>query len=86
MATKSEYLRRLTRVEREALAERCGMELASLNNIIYGKKPSIAMACRIESETCGAVSRRELLPEIDWDLIAGTAVARRVNRQAESRK
>lgn len=83
MATKSEYLRRLTRVEREALAERCGMKLASLNNIIYGKKPSIAMACRIESETCGAVSRRDLLPEVNWDLIAGTAVARRFIRQSD---
>lgn len=83
VATKSEYLRRLTRVEREALAERCGMKLASLNNIIYGKKPSIAMACRIESETCGAVSRRDLLPEVNWDLIAGTAVARRFIRQSD---
>lgn len=83
VATKSEYLRRLTRVEREALAERCGMKLSSLNNIIYGKKPSIAMACRIESETCGAVSRRDLLPEVNWDLIAGTAVARRFIRQSD---
>ena len=66
MATKaSGYLRSLTRVEREALAERCGMKLSSLNNIIYGKKPSIETACRIESETCGAVSRRELLPDVD---------------------
>ncbi len=83
MATKSDYLRQLSRIEREALAERCGMKLTSLNNIIYGKKPSIEMACRIESETCGAVSRRDLLPEVNWDLIAGTAVARRFIRQSD---
>jgi DNA-binding transcriptional regulator YdaS (Cro superfamily) len=83
---KSDYLRKLSRIEREALAERCGMKLTSLNNIIYGKKPSIEMACRIESETCGAVSRRDLLPEVNWDLIAGTAVARRFIRNTETRK
>lgn len=78
----SEYLRSLSKFEREALAERCGMKATSLNNIIYGKRPSISTACKIEAETCGAVSRRDILPDVDWDLIAGTSVARRITRVA----
>ena len=70
------YLRSLRKVERKALAERCGIKLTSLNNIIYGKAPSVGLACSIEKETCGAVTRRELLPGIDWDLISGTALDR----------
>lgn len=70
------YLRSLRKVERSALADRCGIKLTSLNNIIYGKQLSVSLACRIEKETGGAVTRRELLPEVDWDLIAGTSVDR----------
>jgi DNA-binding transcriptional regulator YdaS (Cro superfamily) len=49
---------------------------ASSNNVIYGKRLSVALACRIERETGGAVTRRELLPDIDWDLISGTSLDR----------
>ena len=66
------YLRSL----RVALADRCGIKLTSLNNVIYGKRLSVALACRIERETRGAVTRRELLPDIDWDLISGTSLDR----------
>ena len=67
------YLRSLRKVERVALADRCGIKLTSLNNVIYGKRLSVA---RIERETGGAVTRRELLPDIDWDLISGTSLDR----------
>lgn len=70
------YLRLLRKVERVALADRCGIKLTSLNNVIYGKRLSVALACRIERETGGAVTRRELLPDIDWDLISGTSLDR----------
>lgn len=70
------YLRSLRKVERAALADRCGIKLTSLNNVIYGKGLSVALACRIERETSGAVTRRELLPEVDWDLISGTSLDR----------
>ncbi len=75
------YLRSLKKVERNALAERCGIKLTSLNNIIYGKKLSVCLACSIEKETGGAVTRRELLPEIDWDLISGTALDRSLSER-----
>lgn len=42
------------------------IKLTSLNNVIYARL-SVALACRIERETGGAVTRRELLPDIDWD-------------------
>lgn len=70
------YLRSLRKVERVALADRCGIKLTSLNNVIYGKRLSVTLACRIERETGGAVTRRELLPDIDWDLISGTSLDR----------
>lgn len=70
------YLRSLKKVERIALAERCGIKLTSLNNIIYGKALSVSLACSIEKETGGAVTRRELLPNVDWDLISGTSLDR----------
>lgn len=70
------YLRSLKKVERIALAERCGIKLTSLNNIIYGKALSVPLACSIEKETGGAVTRRELLPNVDWDLISGTSLDR----------
>jgi DNA-binding transcriptional regulator YdaS (Cro superfamily) len=50
--------------------------------VIYGKRLSVALACRIERETGGAVTRRELLPEVDWDLLSGTSLDRAL---AESR-
>nr|DAM18876.1 MAG TPA: Putative antitoxin of bacterial toxin-antitoxin system, YdaS/YdaT [Caudoviricetes sp.]DAR32918.1 MAG TPA: Putative antitoxin of bacterial toxin-antitoxin system, YdaS/YdaT [Caudoviricetes sp.] len=76
------YLRSLRKIERSALADRCGIKLTSLNNVIYGKRLSVALACRIERETGGAVTRRELLPEVDWDLLSGTSLDRAL---AESR-
>lgn len=66
------YLRSLKKIERCALAERCGIKPSSLNNIIYGKTLSVRLACVLERETAGAVTRRELLPHLDWDLISGT--------------
>ena len=76
------YLRSLRKIERSALADRSGIKLTSLNNVIYGKRLSVALACRIERETGGAVTRRELLPEVDWDLLSGTSLDRAL---AESR-
>lgn len=70
------YLRSLRKIERVALAERVGIKPSSLNNIIYGKPLSIQLACLIEKETGGAVTRRDLLPTVDWDLISKTTAGR----------
>ena len=67
----SNYLRGLKKVERQALAEHCGLKLGSLQNIIYGKPPSVTVACLIEKATKGSVRREDLRPDIDWSLISG---------------
>ena len=74
-----EYLRSLTATEKAALAEKCGISRFYLNNLIYTKKsPSPLLACRIEDATSGRVTRRQLLPAVDWDLLQGSnAISRR---------
>nr|DAH44240.1 MAG TPA: putative antitoxin of bacterial toxin-antitoxin system, YdaS/YdaT [Caudoviricetes sp.] len=66
------YLRSLRRCERAALAERCGVALKTIQNITYGKNPSISLACRIAEQSSGAVTPRDLRPDVDWDLIDST--------------
>ena len=75
----SNYLRSLKKVERRALAEHCGLALGSLQNIIYGKPPSVMVACRIEEATCGAVRREDLRPDVNWALISGTSLEGRMS-------
>lgn len=68
------YLRSLRQIERAALAEKVGISLPHLQNIIYGKKaPGVELACRLEIECRSAITRRDLRPDLDWDLIQGTS-------------
>lgn len=82
----NQYLRSLKKVERTALAEHCGITLGSLQNIIYGKAPSVMVACRIEEATRGAVRREDLRPDVNWALISGTSIEGRLNARTTGKK
>lgn len=64
-----EHLKHIHRVEREAMAIRCGTTLGHLTNVSYGyKECGPALAVAIEQDTAGAVTRKDLRPN-DWHLI-----------------
>lgn len=71
------YLRSLTPPEKKALITKCGITRGYFYNLLAGsKRPSAALACRIERFTSGRVTRREVLPDVDWELLAGTDVVK----------
>lgn len=64
-----EYLKPLSRTDRQAIAFRAGTSLGHLINMSYGYKPcSPELASGIERATDGAVTRRDLRSD-DWHLI-----------------
>lgn len=77
MAEKRHPLQHLTKTEKDSLAQVCGTTLGYINQIIYGKnRASIELAIRIEKAMDGRVSRRDLRPDIDWDLIDAASIAK----------
>lgn len=63
-------LRALTKAERRGLAVLAETTLGTLNQLCYGNRmPGVALASRIEKATRGEITRRELRPDLDWDLI-----------------
>lgn len=64
-------LKALTIEERRNLAARCGVSLYTIQNVVLsGHKPSLLLACKIEREMYRQVTRRDLRPDIDWDLLS----------------
>lgn len=62
-----QFLHNLTFKEKQLLAERCGIALSTLRNMMYsGAKPSLTLAARMERETFRKVSKKDLRPDIDW--------------------
>ena len=76
------YLRSLKMVERKAFADKVGISLNHLQNITYEQKQAgVELACKIELISRGAISRRDIRPDLDWDLIQGTRVAADIMNQ-----
>lgn len=82
--TAETYLKSLPRMVRAALAERAGTKLSYLQYAINGKKSvSIELACRLELASNGRITRRDIRPDVDWDLIEGTSVATMLAEKAQ---
>ena len=72
----TQSLRSLTKIEKIALASVCGTTIGYINQIIYGKSiPSPSLALRIDIATGGKCSKRELRPDVDWNLVEAAAKA-----------
>lgn len=70
MSNKEHPLRHLTKLEKLSLATVCGTTLGYINQIIYGKsRASVQLAIKMEKALDGRITRRELRPDINWDLI-----------------
>jgi len=60
------FLFELPPKKREAFATRCGTSVAHLRNVAYGYRTAGEKLCvRIEKETGGKVTRKDLYPD-DW--------------------
>ena len=71
LETAVSYLRSLTPAEKIAFAKKCGIKRGYLYNIMCGSKsPSVLLACRMEKASRGRITRREILPALDWELLA----------------
>lgn len=70
----SDFFKSLKSVERAAIAERCGIKRTYLNNLVTcpDKHPSIVLAAKIEQVTGGRITKQQLRPDIDWNIVCGT--------------
>lgn len=65
-----DYLKSLSRQERDALASHCGTSSDYLFQLAYGKRtPKAELAVAIDRASDGAVPCDELLPDVDWDYV-----------------
>ncbi len=71
--TATTFFKSLKSVERQAIAQRCGIKRSYLNNLITCKEryPSVVLAAKIEAATNGRVTRQDMRPDIDWKIIEG---------------
>lgn len=70
MSNKEHPLRHLTKLEKMSLAKVCGTTLGYINQIIYGKSQASAnLAVKMEKALDGKITRRDLRPDINWDLV-----------------
>ena len=67
-------LKGMSSAEKKALAQKCGISRFHLYNVMGGKPPSVQLASRIERATGGRISRKDLRPDVDWNLLSGTDV------------
>lgn len=64
------YLKGLKRIEKEAICKRSGISIRWLQNMMYaGRLPSPDVAKALEKATFGELTREDLRPDINWDLI-----------------
>jgi DNA-binding transcriptional regulator YdaS (Cro superfamily) len=62
-----EFLKGLTKPDREAFAAKCGTSVDYLFQIAYGERtPKVGLVVAIERESLRQVRCEELLPEVDW--------------------
>jgi DNA-binding transcriptional regulator YdaS (Cro superfamily) len=66
------YWKKLSPVEREQFAGRCGTTLGMLRNVVYGKTPGESLCINIERESNRAVTCEELRNDVDWAFLRGT--------------
>lgn len=78
MDTLRRYLNSLPKPEQLAFAERCGTSLGYLRKVVYSNALfGAAITIAIERESGAAVRCEELLPDVDWGYIRGTAAQKR---------
>lgn len=72
MSTRKNFYS-LKPAERKAIATHCGIKRSYLSNLISTRDryPSLALAAKIEAATKGHITRRELRPDLDWNIIEG---------------
>ena len=62
-----EYIKKLSKSERNYFALRCGTSFAHLRNVAYGYKRAGELLCiNIERESDGLVECEDLRPDVDW--------------------
>ena len=65
--TLHDYIQRLAKDAREAMATRCGTSLGHLLQVAYGnRRASANLAIAIDRETCGRVPCETTRPDIEW--------------------
>ena len=74
--TLSDFIKSMSKVEREAFAERCGTTDGQLKQVAGGyRRCGESLAINIERESAGLVTCEELRPDVDWAYIRATAPA-----------
>lgn len=64
------YLRNLSKTDRELLAKACETSFGHLRNVGYGcSKPNAKLCIAIERETRGHIKCEELRKDIDWQWV-----------------
>ncbi len=74
LPSAAQYFRRLSAVEKKAVYERCEISRQYFYNLISQnskKKPSVDLVKKLQAVTKNRVTRYELRPDLDWDLIDG---------------
>lgn len=71
LPSATRYFRSLTAIEKKALCEKCEISRQYLYNLISRpeRKVSLELACKLEKATNKRVTRRSLLPQVDWDFV-----------------
>lgn len=67
-----QYLQTLSAAEKRALCGLCGISIHHFYNILSTnsrKRFSIPLACKLEVITKKKLTRRQLRPDLDWDLL-----------------
>jgi len=70
--TSDKYWRSLDSDEKQVLADELSITKVYLSNVMNMQKnikPSIELAQRIETQTCGAVSRKALRPDVNFKVV-----------------
>lgn len=68
------FFRTLKSAEKDAIAQKCGIDRRYLNNLIYSRdrNPGVSLAANLEKASNGRIKREDLRPDIDWNLLGGT--------------
>lgn len=69
-----EYIKPLSRKDREKFAKRCETSIGMLSQVAYGhRRAGESLAINIERETNGVVRCEELRPDVDWNYLRNTS-------------
>ena len=62
-----DFLKSLTRADRESFAQRCDTTVEYLFQIGYGRRtPKVGLVVAVERESTAKVRCEDLLPDVDW--------------------